>query len=161
MLLEIHKDLEYKLLTEDHMLDLLLSKIISNVQDFRISFYLEKTKSRRRQLVRADKLSLLRVWIVARHGSLRSILTFLGVGIVLKRFAGADKLPLLRVWIVLRHGSLRSILTFLGVGIVLKRFARADKLPLLRVWIILRCGSFRRVLVSIGVRIILRLLRRR
>ena len=45
------------------------------------------------QLVRADKLSLLRVGIVARHGSLRSILTFLGVGIVLKRFARADKLP--------------------------------------------------------------------
>ena len=45
------------------------------------------------QLVRVDKLSLLRVGIVARHGSLRSILTFLGVGIVLKRFARADKLP--------------------------------------------------------------------
>lgn len=42
------------------------------------------------QLVRTDKLSLLRVGIVARHGSLRSILAFLGVGIVLKRFARAD-----------------------------------------------------------------------
>ena len=62
------------------------------------------------QLVGADKLSLLRVWIVARHGSLRSILTFLGVGIVLKRFARADKLPLLRVWIVARSGSFSSLL---------------------------------------------------
>jgi len=96
------------------------------------------------QLVRADKLSPLRVGIVARHGSFRSILPFLGVRIVLKRFVRADKLSPLRVGIVARHGSLRSILPFLGVRIVLKRFA-----------------SFRSVLVSIGVRIILRLLRRR
>ena len=76
------------------------------------------------QLVRADKLSLLRVGIVARHGSLRSILTFLGVGIVLKRFARADKLPLLRVWIVLRCGSYRSVLVSIGVRIILRLLRR-------------------------------------
>ena len=76
------------------------------------------------QLVGADKLSLLRVWIVARHGSLRSILTFLGVGIVLKRFARADKLPLLRVWIVLRCGSFRSVLVSIGVRIILRLLRR-------------------------------------
>ena len=46
----------------------------------------------REKLVRADELSLLRVGIIARHGSLRSVLTLLGVGIVLKRFARAGKL---------------------------------------------------------------------
>ena len=76
------------------------------------------------QLVRADKLSLLRVGIVARHGSLRSILTFLGVGIVLKRFARADKLPLFPVWIVLRCGSFGSVFVLLGVRIILRLLRR-------------------------------------
>src|SRR4051794_9406384 len=72
------------------------------------------------RLVRTDKLSPLRVGIVARHGSLRSIFTFSGVGIVLKRFAGADKLPLFPVWIVLQCGSLGSVFVSLGVRIVLR-----------------------------------------
>ena len=76
------------------------------------------------QLVRADKLPLLRIWIVLRYGSLRSILTFPGVGIVLKRFARADKLPLLRVWIVLRCGSFRSVLVSIGVRIILRLLRR-------------------------------------
>src|SRR6266404_1401925 len=76
------------------------------------------------QLVRADKLSLLRVGIVARHGSLRSILTFLGVGIVLKGFARADKLPLFPVWIVLRCGSFGSVFVSLGVRIILRLLRR-------------------------------------
>src|SRR5580765_9023547 len=76
------------------------------------------------QLVRADKLPLLRVWIVARHGSLRSILAFLGVGIVLKRFARADKLPLFPVWIVLQCGSFRSVFVSLGVRIILRLLRR-------------------------------------
>ena len=67
------------------------------------------------QLVRADKLSLLRVGIVARHGSLRSILTFL---------ARADKLPLFPVWIVLRCGSFGSVFVSLGVRIILRLLRR-------------------------------------
>ena len=59
------------------------------------------------QLVRADKLSPLRVGIVARHGSFRSILPFLGVRIVLKRFA-----------------SFRSVLVSIGVRIILRLLRR-------------------------------------
>ena len=74
------------------------------------------------QLVaRADELPLLCVRIVSRHGSLGSVLTPLGVGIVLESFARADKFPLIRVGIVSWRGSLRSILTLLGVRIVLQR----------------------------------------
>jgi hypothetical protein len=76
------------------------------------------------QLVRADKLSLLRVGIVARHGSLRSILTFPGVRIVLKRFARADKLPLFPVWIVLQGGPFGSVFVSLGVRIILRLLCR-------------------------------------
>ena len=54
------------------------------------------------QLVRADKLPPLRVGIVARHGSLGSILTFLGVGIVLKRFARGGVFVSIGVRIILR-----------------------------------------------------------
>ena len=57
------------------------------------------------QLVGTNKLSPLCVGIVARHGSFRSVLTFFGVGIVLKRFARTDKLPPFPVWIVLQYGS--------------------------------------------------------
>lgn len=76
------------------------------------------------QLFRTDKLSPLRVRVVARHGSLRSILTFFGVGIVLKRFARADKLPLFPVGIVLQYGSFPSLFVSLGVRIILRLLRR-------------------------------------
>jgi hypothetical protein len=76
------------------------------------------------QLVRTDKLSLLRVGIVERHGSLRSILTFPGVRIVLKRFARADELPLFPVWIVLQCGPFGSVFVSLGVRIILRLLCR-------------------------------------
>ena len=41
------------------------------------------------QLVRTDELPLLGVGIIARHGSLGSILPLFGIRIVLKRFARA------------------------------------------------------------------------
>ena len=76
------------------------------------------------RLVRTDKLSPLRVGIVARHGSLGSILLLPGVGIVLKRFAGADKFPLLPVWVVLRYGFFRRVLASMGVRIILRQLLR-------------------------------------
>ena len=76
------------------------------------------------RLVRTNKLSLLRVGIVARHGSLRSKLAFFGVGIVLKRFARTDKLPLFPVRIVLQRGSFGSVFVSLGVRIILRPLGR-------------------------------------
>ncbi len=58
------------------------------------------------QLVRADKLSLLRV------------------GIVLKGFARADKLPLFPVRIVLQYGPFGSVFVSLGVRIILRLLCR-------------------------------------
>ena len=76
-------------------------------------------------LVRADKLPPFGVRIIARHGALGSILTFLGVRVVLKCFAGADKLPPLCVWIVPRCGSLGSVLVSIGVRIILGLLRRS------------------------------------
>jgi hypothetical protein len=87
---------------------------------------------------RANQLPLFRAGIVARHGTRRSILTLLGIGIVLERFARADKLPLPGVGIVARYRTRRSILMPLGVGVVLE------------------CLASRSVLVPIGVRTISR-----
>ena len=76
------------------------------------------------RLVRTNKLSPLRVGIVARHGTLRGILAFLGVRIVLKRFARTDKLPLFPVRIVLQRGSFGSVFVSLGVRIILRPLGR-------------------------------------